>query len=752
MRTVRSGGGWRAIWYSLKMVSKVGWLKMLRSLSRRNACKTCALGMGGQKGNMVNEAGAFPEICKKSFQAMISDMQDGIRPDFFHKYSIAHLQTLSPRELESCGRLVQPLYAGAGDSHYRVISWEEAFQKIAAKMQATKPNELFFYASGRSSNEAGFLFQLLARMLGTNYVNNCSYYCHQASGVGLNTSLGTGTATVQLEDVEKADFFMLIGGNPASNHPRLMRSLMHIRRQGGEVVVVNPVKEVGLVNFRVPSDWRSMLFGSAIASLYVQPHIGGDIALLTGVAKIILERNGHLPEFIAQATEGFAAFRKQVEAATWEEIESNSGVLRSQITALAERYLRAQNAVFGWTMGVTHHAHGVQNVQMIVNLALLRGMVGRKNAGVLPIRGHSNVQGIGTVGVAPVLKQAILQRLEKELGISVPRSPGYDTMACMQAAHRGEMRLALCLGGNLYGSNPDSRFAAEALSQVDLVVYLNTTLNTTHTRGLGKETIILPVLARDEEQQPTTQESMFNYIRLSDGGPARHAGPRSEVAVLTALAQRVLGDQGAVDWKQMESHQAVRHLIARLIPGLEGMATIDETKQEFHVGGRILHTPVFPTPSGKAQFHAIALPELPPVEGNQFRLMTVRSEGQFNTVVYEEEDLYRGQERRDVILLAPEDITRLGWKTDQRVTVRSATGTMHHILVRPFDIRPGNALMYFPEANVLVPTAVDPKSKTPIFKCVLVTVAAEEVVTQGLIGATELTRGLARRKPEVIGS
>ena len=490
-----------------------------------------------------------------------------------------------------------------------------------------------------------------------------------------------------------------------------------------------------------------MVFGSAIASLYVQPHIGGDIALLTGVAKLVLEQNAQSPDFLRQATEGFDAFRAQVEKTTWEEIEKSSGVARSVIAQIADRYCQAKNAVFGWTMGVTHHAHGVQNVQMIVNLALLRGMIGRKHAGMLPIRGHSNVQGIGTVGVAPLLKQAVLQRFEKELGVTIPRSPGLDTMACMQAAARGEMRFALCLVGNLYGSNPDSTFAHAAMGKVDMVVYLNTTLNTTHAWGLGKETLILPVLARDEESQATTQESMFNYIRLSDGGPPRHRGPRSEVAVLTALGQRVLGEGGAVDWNQLESHQAIRQLIARLIPGLEGLATIDETKEEFHVGGRIMHTPVFPTPSGKAQFHACPLPDLPPVSGNQFRLMTVRSEGQFNTVVYEEEDIYRGQERRDVILLHPDDLTRLGLKKDQRVTVRSTTGEMRHILARPFDITPGNALMYYPESNVLVPTTVDPKSKTPGFKCVQVTVEAEEASTPGLIDTTEITRSLQRRKP-----
>src|SRR5262249_26212881 len=250
----------------------------------------------------------------------------------------------------------------------------------------------FFYASGRSSNEAGFLLQLLARLFGSNYVNNCSYYCHQASGVGLAASVGAGTGTIRLEDLEQSDLYVLLGGNPASNHPRLLRSLMLLRRRGGHIVVINPAKELGLVNFRVPSDVRSLFFGTNIASEYVQPHIGGDIALLTGVAKEILAMGTQDVEFIKRCTDGFAEFVRQVEATSWQAIETNSGVPRHQIRRVAEIYAAAKNAVFGWTMGITHHLHGTANVKMIANLALLRGMVGRPHAGLMPIRGHSNVQ------------------------------------------------------------------------------------------------------------------------------------------------------------------------------------------------------------------------------------------------------------------------------------------------------------------------------------------------------------------------
>jgi anaerobic selenocysteine-containing dehydrogenase len=319
----------------------------------------------------------------------------------------------------------------------------------------------------------------------------------------------------------------------------------------------------------------------------------------------------------------------------------------------------------------------------------------------------------------------MLERFERRLGIAMPKSPGLDTMACIEAADRNEMDVAVCLGGNLFGSNPDATFAERAISRLGCVAYLTTTLNTGHAWGRGRETLVLPVLPRDEEPQPTTQESMFSYVRLSDGGEPRYPGPRSEVSVLTALGRMVLGEQGVVDWRTLESHDAVRRLIAELIPGYEPIAEIGQTRKEFHIAGRQLAETRFSTPTGKARFHAIAMPTPVNVAGNQLRMMTVRSEGQFNTVVYEDEDLYRGQDRRDVILMHQEDIDRLGLKTGQPVRVRSSAGEMRYQRVRPFDVRPGNALMYCPEANILVPRTVDPESKTPAFKSVVVTIEPE---------------------------
>lgn len=727
MKRLSSGGGWQALAYTLRVANRVGWWNLWKAMRTKNACKTCALGMGGQFGGMVNEGGHFPEVCKKSFQAMVSDMQAGITPPFFQRYGFAELRAMSPRQLETSGRIVAPLYAGPADKGYRVIGWDEALAKVSQRLTAAGPTRSFFYASGRSSNEAGFVLQLFARLFGTNYVNNCSYYCHQASGVAVGESVGVGTGTIQLDDLDHADLYLLLGGNPASNHPRLMRSLMLLRRRGGRVIVVNPARELGLVNFRVPSDVRSLLFGSPIANLYVQPHIGGDIALLTGVAKEIIDRQGHDRAFIEASTEGFADFCARVGAASWTEIERQSGVSREEILRIAEMYLAAKNVVFGWTMGITHHLHGTDNVRMIANLALLRGMVGRPHAGLMPIRGHSNVQGVGSVGVAPQLKKEILQRYERRLGVQAPTSPGLDTMACMQAADAGSMDVAFCLGGNLYGSNPDATFAEQAIGKVGLVTYLSTTLNTGHAWGRGRETLVLPVLPRDEETQTTTQESMFSFVRLSEGGPSRYQGPRGEVAVLTDVARAVLGSSSPVNWQELASHDAVRQLIADLIPGYESVRTIGQTKQEFHIPGRYLSDGKFPTPSGKAKFFAVPIPPQALPTDHQFRLMTIRSEGQFNTVVYEDEDLYRGQDRRDVVLMHSDDMSRLGLRPDQPVRLKSSVGEMRYQRVRPFDVRPGNVMMYCPEANILIPRDVDPWSKTPAFKNTLVTIEPENM-------------------------
>jgi molybdopterin-dependent oxidoreductase alpha subunit len=719
-------GGWKSIYYSLHVANEVGLGSFYKSITSKNTCKTCAYGMGGQKGGMVNEANDSLEICKKSIQAQLTDLQPAISSDFFGKNSIKDLLKLRPRELERLGRLDLPLYKRPGDSHYVPISWEETFEKIIKKFKDSLPNRTFFYSSGRSSNEAAFVLHLFARLYGTNNVNNCSYYCHQASGVGMTATVGTGTATVDLSDLKNTDLIFVIGANPASNHPRFVSELLHCRRRGGKVVVINPVKEPGLLKFAIPSDVRSFLStGSEIASHYLQPKIGTDVAVLMGISKHLIENELVDTNFIENFTDGYSQFSHNIIDTSWQEIEQSCGLKKEEIIEVAEVYANAKNVVFTWAMGITHHANGVENVEAIVNLAMLRGMLGRKIAGLLPLRGHSNVQGVGSIGVMPTLKKKIFENIESHFHIKLPTSNGWDTMACMDEAKAGNVDLAFIMGGNLYGSNPNQKYAEAALNNIPFKVFLNTTLNEGHLKGVEGEVLILPVLARDEEKQKTTQESMFNYVRLSDGGVGKMKNAKSEVDILVTIAKAVLPDS-AIDFEIFAQHENVRKAIAQIIPGYDAIGEIDQTKVEFQVGGRTMHQANFETPTGKAQFVANKLPENSDKK-DSFRLMTVRSEGQFNSIVYEEEDAWRGQKERDVILMNPNDMAEKGFHEDQIISLSNEIGQLNNLKIKPFNIAKGCLLGYYPETNVLVPSKTDPRSKTPAFKNVEVFIHSDEL-------------------------
>jgi len=717
MKTI---GGFSSIKYSLNVAKEVGVLPLYKTLSSKNTCKTCALGMGGQKGGMHNEAGDFPEVCKKSIQAQLTDIQPEIPPSLFQQKSIEELKKIPPFLLERLGRLNHPLYKKKGDTHFSTISWEDAMQKIISGIKGTKPERSFFYSSGRSSNETAFLLQLFVRMYGTNNINNCSYFCHQASGVGMASTLGTGTATIGLDDLHHADMIFVIGANPASNHPRYLKELIKCNRRGGEVIVINPLKEPGLERFAIPSDTRSMLTagGSKVATQYIQPNIGGDIALLKGIAKYVIESGAVDDHFTTSFTNNFEEFKQDILNTSWENITTNSGINKEEIIRIAQLYCQAKNVIFSWAMGITHHDHGVDNVEAIVNLALLRGMAGRKGAGLLPLRGHSNVQGIGSMGVAPELKEKVFKNIESKLGIQLPATPGMDTLACINASLAGAIDTALFVGGNLYASSPDSPFAEKALGAIPFKVFMTTTLNQGHLFGTEGEVIILPVAARDEEKQSTTQESMFNFVRLSDGGIVRLNNVKSETDIICDIALGVLGEE-KIKFSEFKKHNNIRKAIAAVIPGFDSLENIGETKEEFEIKGRVLKNPEFPTPNKKANFRVVAIPKLKG-EKNEFRLMTNRSEGQFNSIIYEEKDLFRGQTERWIVLMNKEDIARLGLKENDKVTIENSTGKMVGVKVKAYDISRGSLMAYYPEANVLIPATADKRSKTPSFKSVAV--------------------------------
>ena len=475
----------------LECAKRVGARNLANTVRSKNTCKACAFGTGGQRGGLHNEYSNRVEICNKNIQAQLSDIRDPIPIEIFEQNSIAELRALTGKQLEDLGRLAVPLYKAASASHYQAISYEQALQQIAARMRVTEPQRCFFYGSGRSSNEAAFILQLFARLYGCNHINNCSYYCHQASGVGLGASIGTGTATIQYGDLHQADLIIVLGANPASNHPRFVKVLLECRQRGGTVIVINPAREAGLVRFASPSNFKSMISGGGeVASHYVQPHIGGDIALLGGIAKYLLQHGLQEQSFIDAYCENFDSFRDHIERLEWQHIEAESGVGRAEIARIAAIYGESRRTVFAWGMGLTHHAHGTDNVQAVANLALLRGMIAGAGKGLLPLRGHSNVQGVGSMGVTPQLKAEVFAAIERELQVRLPQHEGMDTLACVQAAARNEIDFALLLGGNLFAANPDSTFSAQALNAIPCKVMINSTLNQTHVNGVDGENYI----------------------------------------------------------------------------------------------------------------------------------------------------------------------------------------------------------------------------------------------------------------------
>ncbi|MBB3167787.1 FdhF/YdeP family oxidoreductase [Simiduia aestuariiviva] len=710
------GGGLKKILYTLSTARRIGLRASGKALTSRNTCKACGLGMGGQRGGMTNELGEFPSVCNKSVQAQSTDNQSAIPLDVF-KYPIAQLQSLTGHEVEHLGRLNTPLYKAPHGLHFEPISWNRAMGLCVDKLAKCPAERSFFYASGRSSNEAGYLLQLLARAKGTNNVNNCSYFCHQATGVALQNTIGTATATVQLADLQHADLIFVIGANPASNHPRLLHALKACRDRGGEVVIINPVKEPGLVRFALPKSPSSLIAGGhEIASLYLQPKVGSDAWVFAGIAKLLLEQGLQDRAYIAAHCEDFDVFQKSIATLTWPDILLHTGLTQAEFEAVTARYTTAQAAVFTWGMGLTHHINGVDTLEALTGLALLRGMVGKPGAGLLPLRGHSNVQGMGTVGVKPQLASHVIDAMAQELGIPSPSDVGLDTMACLKAAHEGAIDFALMLGGNLLEAAPDTQWSKAALDRIGFKLYLTTTLNRGHLHSADHSScLILPVAARDEEWQATTQESMFSYVRMSDGGIHRMSNVHSEVAILSELAATALPDFRKI-FEEFSNHAAIRQAMSRTLTEMAPLKTLDETREEFHIAGRHLHTPHFNTPTGKAYFKP--LKPIGQANSEQFplRLISARSEGQFNTIVYEQKDSYRGVMNRQTVLMHPDDMADLDLCAGDCVELRSAAGHLSGFQVQPFNIKRGAVLGYYPETNPLIGREVDPKSQTPAYK------------------------------------
>ncbi|MFQ3635725.1 MAG: FdhF/YdeP family oxidoreductase [Cyanobacteriota bacterium] len=727
--TPDQGGGLSVVQYWAAQTLTPEGPQLWQTLMHKSACLSCAWGTGGQRGGFRNELDESMQRCMKSVESIMAELLPAVPPQFFETHSVAELQQLSSMEADRLGRLSVPMILRAGRSHYERITWDEVYAIATAAFQKP-PERIASYSSGRSSNEAAFLLQLLLRTLGSNHLADCSDLCHAPSTVGLKEVLGTSTSTVSLEGLKQADCVVLLGSNAPYNHPRLMNELIQVRDRGGSVIVINPIMEVGLVKFGSPAfPLKSLIPGSEISSHYLQPIPGSDVTLLTGIQKALLERNQVNWDFLKAHTEGWEAVVEQARSTSWDTITQGCGVSQPEIEAAAAMIGNAQRVVFAWAMGITHHANSVDNIWNIVNTALMTGNLGKPGAGVMPIRGHSNVQGFGSMGVTVRLKQEIQQALEKLLGRSLNLPPGYHTRDLIEAADAGKVDTLLALGGNLYGANPDTAQAKRALGNIDTIIYLATKPNPGHFHGLAKtNTIVLPVFNRFENPHKTTVESGNNFVRMNDPGQTHleQADLIAEVTFLTELAHRLLGDD-PIDWRKLQDTRYVRQLIARTIPGYEKISALDDGGEEFTISGRILTQPQFNTPSGKAQMKQTPLPDLSLPDPSHFgatdgasglvlALITARSYSQHNTVVYKEGDRYRGIPHRHCILLNPLDAARAGFAEHQKVTVRGEAGQLDGVEVIFGAVRPGAALMFYPEVNAIFHAKTDPRCGTPAYK------------------------------------
>lgn len=545
---------------------------------------------------------------------------------------------------------------------------------------------------------------------------------------------------VSLASLKQADCLVLIGSNAPANHPRLLNELIKLRDRGGKVIIINPMIEVGLVKFASPAfPFKSMLAGgSAISSLYLQPIPGSDVALFVGIQKSALEQNLVKFDFLQNYSENWQSIVQQAQTTSWDTITSTCGISQAEITIAAQIIGTSSAVVFAWAMGVTQQENGVDNIFSIANTALLTGNVGKPGAGTMPIRGHSNVQGFGSMGVTVNLKQEIQQALEQLFERPLSRVGGYDTRALITAAERANVDTLFCLGGNLYAANPDLKQAQRALGQIETIFYVATKPNLGHFHGLAKQnTLILPVFTRFENPHKTTTESGNNFVRLNEPGKThlRQSNLISEVELITQIAQRVLGEH-PVNWRQLQNPKYIRQLIATTIPGYEKIGEIDRTGEEFTIAGRIFEQPQFATPTGKAKMFVTTLPKLNVPTKTDFGIAestpgiililgTGRSYAQHNTVVYQPGDYYRGMSHRNCILINCQDGQAARFSEHQRVAVQGDAGKLTDVEVIFGQIRQGAAMMFYPEVNAIFKAKIDQHSGTPAYKRVPVFVYSE---------------------------
>jgi molybdopterin-dependent oxidoreductase alpha subunit len=693
------------------------------------------------------------EFCENGAKAVADELTHRRADrDFFARHSLEALLAQSDHWLNGQGRLTEPMILRPGATHYEPISWDEAFALVGGELRGlANPNEAIFYTSGKTCNEAAFLFQLFARQLGTNNLPDCSNMCHESSGTALTKTIGIGKGTATLDDLEQCDLIINIGNNPGTNHPRMLTSLERAKQRGARMVAINPMPETGLMRVINPNpqDYANPLAlvpallgrGAKLADLHVPVRVNGDAAVLQGIMKSLLERERAAPgsvldrAFIEGDTVGFAELAAAVEATSWETIVLGSGVERATLEEVAGLVAGARRMVILWCLGLTQQPNGVENVQQVINLLLLGGHIGRPGAGPICVRGHSNVQGDRTMGVWERPTTAFLDALDREFGIRSPREFGCDTVESLHAMHEGRAKVFFAISGNLFQAAPDTHYTAHAFARCGLTVHVSTKLHRGHLMP-GRQSLVLPVLGRAERDvrngvpQVATAEDSMGIVNPSRGRetPASEL-LLSDVEIIVRLALATLGPGGPVDWMSLLDNDRIRDRISRVIPGFEDFnARLREGPFYLPNGAR---QRIFRTPSGKAVFttNSIPIPDLGPRE---LLMTTVRSHDQFNSTIYGLDDRYRGiYGGRRVVLLNEEDMRDLGLEPRQWVDIKShfegETRVALRFQVVPYPIARRSAATYYPETNVLVPIrSVAPGSNQPAQKCIRVTLWPSE--------------------------
>lgn len=709
-------------------------------------CQSCAWPSPDHERHMF-------EFCENGVKAFASEAtKKHITADFFRKHSIAELAEQSDYWLEQQGRLVEPVVRHPGATHYEPISWDDTFALLAKELNALpSPDASAFYTSGRTSNEAAFLYQLFVRQFGTNNLPDCSNMCHESSGAALNETIGIGKGCVTLADFDKCDGIFILGQNPGTNHPRMLTSLERAKANGAKIVAINPLPEPGLLRVVNPNpeEYDNILKypvklllnkGVALADLWLPVRINGDMAVLRGIMKEMLAEEERRPgevfdrEFILEHTSGYEAFAEHLRASSWDDILAGSGLTRGQIREAAEIAINCRRIICCWAMGLTQHKNSVATIQEVTNFLFLGGHIGRPGAGPCPVRGHSNVQGDRTMGIWERMNESFMEKLGTEFNFTPPREHGVDTVEALKAMRKGEIRFFLGMGGNFLSATPDTEYTAKALQRCRVTAQVSTKLNRSHLIT-GEIALILPCLGRSEidlqagvEQFVTVEDSM-GVINSSRGHlPPASKHLLSEPAIVARLAMAVLESRSTVDWAGLAAnYDRIRDHIEHVIPGFENFNERIR-KDIFYLPNEARDQRKFNNGDGRAPF-VISSIERHDLAPGRYLMMTIRSQDQFNTTIYGLNDRYRGvYQGRRVVFLNQDDVREANLQQGQLVDLTShfedEERVARHFMVAPFSIPRGCAATYFPEANVLVPiNSTATRSNTPTSKSVIISIA-----------------------------